>query len=152
MKIVNPYRESDKKKKVAPGGEPDVENTEEIVDPVADETPEEASAETVAEETALVEIEAPEAKEEPKREPKKESAPVVKEKVEPQPKVEKKPAKVANKIDALLGPAQKAKKQERSTMAVYLSKENQAWLKDMANQRGKSVSELLDQILNELRG
>jgi hypothetical protein len=37
-------------------------------------------------------------------------------------------------------------------MAVYLSKENQAWLKDLAAHRGKSVSELLDQILNELRG
>ena len=67
------------------------------------------------------------------------------------PKAEKKTAKSTNKIEALLGPAQKAKKQERSTIAVYLSKENQTWLKEMATQRGKSVSELLDQILNELR-
>ena len=79
-------------------------------------------------------------------------APVTQETVVEKPKAEKKPAKVSNKIDALLGPAEKPKKQERSTMAVYLSKENQAWLKDLAAHRGKSVSELLDQILNELRG
>ena len=126
--MANPFKEADKAKKVAPGSHktPVVEKTEEKVTPVAQEVP-----------VAPVETEAPVAQE-----------PVV----APQPKAEKKPAKATNKIEALLGPAQKAKKQERSTIAVYLSKENQAWLKDLANQRGKSVSELLDQILNELRG
>lgn len=130
--MANPFKEAEKKQKVAPGGhKPHVEEkTEEKVAPVVAETPVEPVKEVPA---------APVAK-------------VVTEPVKEQPKAEKKPAKVANKIEALLGPAQKAKKQERSTMAVYLSKENQAWLKDLANQRGKSVSELLDQILNELRG
>lgn len=131
--MANPFKEAEKAKKVAPGSHKQtvVEKTEEKVAPVPAEAP--------VEQVAPVEVEAP-------------VAPVKEEPVAPQPKAEKKPAKVANKIDALLGPAQKAKKQERSTIAVYLSKENQAWLKDLANQRGKSVSELLDQILNELRG
>lgn len=126
--MANPFKEADKAKKVAPGSHKQTVEAkpEEKVVPVTQEVP-----------VAPVETEAPVAQE-----------PVV----APQPKAEKKPAKAANKIEALLGPAQKAKKQERSTIAVYLSKENQAWLKDLANQRGKSVSELLDQILNELRG
>jgi hypothetical protein len=130
--MANPFREAEKKAKVAPGGHkpPVVEKNEEKVAPVVTETPVEPVKEAPV---------APVAK-------------VVGELVKEQPKAEKKPAKVANKIEALLGPAQKAKKQERSTMAVYLSKENQNWLKELANQRGKSVSELLDQILNELRG
>ena len=126
--MANPFKEADKKAKVAPGSHKqtvEAKPDEEVV-PVAQEEP-----------VASVETEAPVVTPEP---------------VEKQPKAEKKPAKAANKIEALLGPAQKAKKQERSTIAVYLSKENQAWLKDLANQRGKSVSELLDQILNELRG
>lgn len=129
--MANPFREAEKKAKVAPGGhkQPVVEKSEEKVAPVVAET----AVEPVKEAPV-----APVAK-------------VVGELVKEQPKAEKKP-KVANKIEALLGPAQKAKKQERSTMAVYLSKENQNWLKELANQRGKSVSELLDQILNELRG
>ena len=129
--MANPFKEAEKKAKVAPGGHKPpvaVEKTEEKVAPVVAEAP-------VA---PVVEEKAP--------------APVAEAPVVTQPKAEKKPAKTANKIEALLGPAQKAKKQERSTIAVYLSKENQAWLKDLANQRGKSVSELLDQILNELRG
>ena len=132
--MANPFKEAEKKNKVAPGGHkpPVTEQTEKKVDPVVTEAP----VAPVVEEKAPVEAPAPVAE-----------APVV-----TQPKAEKKPAKTANKIEALLGPAQKAKKQERSTIAVYLSKENQAWLKELANQRGKSVSELLDQILNELRG
>jgi hypothetical protein len=131
--MANPFKEAEKAKKVAPGSHKQtvVEKTEEKVASVAPEAPVE-KVDPVVEETPV--------------------APVKEEPVTPQPKAEKKPAKTANKIDALLGPAQKAKKQERSTIAVYLSKENQAWLKDLANQRGKSVSELLDQILNELRG
>jgi hypothetical protein len=130
--MANPFREAEKKAKVAPGSHknPVVEKKEEKVAPVVAET----AVEPVKEAPA---------------------APVTKVEAEPvkeQPKPEKKPSKTANKIEALLGPAQKAKKQERSTMAVYLSKENQNWLKELANQRGKSVSELLDQILNELRG
>ena len=122
--MANPFKEADKVKKVAPGGnKPAVE--EKVEEKVAPVTPEVTEAPV---------------------------APVAQEPVVEKPKAEKKPAKVANKIDALLGPAEKPKKQERSTMAVYLSKENQAWLKDLAAQRGKSVSELLDQILNELRG
>ena len=129
--MANPFKEAEKKAKVAPGSHKAtvVEKTEEKVAPVVAETPVEPAKE------APVAAVAPEA-----QQPVKE------------PKAEKKPAKAANKIEALLGPAQKAKKQERSTMAVYLSKENQAWLKELAGQRGKSVSELLDQILNELRG
>ena len=118
--MANPFKEAEKAKKVAPGGNkpPVEEKTEEKVPPVVSEEP---------------------------------VAPVTPEPVVEKPKAEKKTAKSANKIDALLGPVEKPKKQERSTMAVYLSKENQAWLKEMAAQRGKSVSELLDQILNELR-
>lgn len=133
--MANPFKEADKVKKVAPGSHktPVVEKTEEKVAPVVPETPVEAVKEApVAPVEPVTTVEA---------------EPVVEK-----PKAEKKPAKTANKIEALLGPAQKAKKQERSTIAVYLSKENQAWLKELANQRGKSVSELLDQILNELRG
>ena len=130
--MANPFKEAEKKNKVAPGSHR----------PAVGATPEEKKAPVVAEAPAQPVNEAPAAKE----------PPVAKEPVKEQPKAEKKPAKTANKIEALLGPAQKAKKQERSTMAVYLSKENQAWLKDLAGQRGKSVSELLDQILNELRG
>ena len=128
----NPFKEAEKKAKVAPGGRkpPVVEKPEETVAPEVAETPVKPVNEAPA---------AP-------------VAPVAQEPVKEQPKAEKKPAKAANKIEALLGPAQKAKKQERSTIAVYLSKENQNWLKELANQRGKSVSELLDQILNELRG
>ena len=127
--MANPFKEAEKKAKVAPGSHktPVVEKTEEKVAPVVVETPVEPVNEAPA-------------------------APVAKEPVKEPPKAEKKPAKTANKIEALLGPAQKAKKQERSTIAVYLSKENQNWLKELATQRGKSVSELLDQILNELRG
>ena len=139
--MANPFKEADKKKKVAPGSHkaPVSENNEVKDIPVTDETPvapvtEEKAPEVIVEPVVVTETPAP------------------KEVAAPQHKVEKKPAKTANKIEALLGPAQKAKKQERSTMAVYLSKENQAWLKELANQRGKSVSELLDQILNELRG
>lgn len=129
---TNPFKEAEKAKKMAPGSHNPavVEKTEEKVDP---ETPVEAVKE------------APVAPVEP-------VTTVETEPVAEKPKAEKKPAKAANKIEALLGPAQKAKKQERSTIAVYLSKENQNWLKELANQRGKSVSELLDQILNELRG
>ena len=141
--MANPFKEAEKKKKVAPGGHttPAVEVTEVNVAPAATEAP----VSPVAEEKTPVEAAAPVVEQE--------VTPVAEEKVAPQHKAEKKPAKATNKIDALIGPApQKAKKQERSTMAVYLSKENQAWLKDLAAQRGKSVSELLDQILNELRG
>jgi hypothetical protein len=122
--MANPFKVADQVKKVPPGGnKPAVE--EKVEEKVAPVTPEVTEAPVAP----------------------VEQAPVVEK-----PKAEKKPAKVANKIDALLGPAEKPKKQERSTMAVYLSKENQAWLKDLAAHRGKSVSELLDQILNELRG
>ena len=128
--MANPFKEAEKKQKVAPGGNKthDTEKTEEVVKEIVETAPPVVSEEPVA----------PVAPVEP--------APVVEK-----PKAEKKPAKSANKIEALLGPVEKPKKQERSTMAVYLSKENQAWLKEMAGQRGKSVSELLDQILNELR-
>ena len=127
--MANPFKEADKKAKVAPGGHkaPVVEKAEEKAAPVVAET----AAEPVKEASV---------------------APVAPAQEKAQPKAEKKPAKTANKIEALLGPAQKAKKQERSTIAVYLSKENQNWLKDLAKQRDMSVSELLDQILNELRG
>ena len=128
--MANPFKEAEKAKKVAPGGNKQ---------PVAVKT--EVVEEKVEEQVAPV---IPEVKEAPVAA----AEPVQVEK----PKAKEKPAKTVNKIDALLGPAEKPKKQERSTMAVYLSKENQVWLKDLAAHRGKSVSELLDQILNELRG
>ena len=133
--MANPFKEAEKAKKVAPGGSKmhDAEKTEEVINKIV-ETVSHVTTETTevpAEPVAPVE-----------------QAPVVEK-----PKVEKKQTtKTVSKIESLLGPAEKPKKQERSTMAVYLSKENQAWLKDLAAQRGKSVSELLDQILNELRG
>ena len=122
--MANPFKEADKAKKVAPGGnkQPIVEKIEEAVPPVVAETPE-----------ATV-------------------APVTTEPVAEKPKAEKKPVQSKNKIESLIGPAVKPKKQERSTLAVYITKENQSWLKELAEQRGKSVSELLDQILTELRG
>ena len=130
--MANPFKEAEKAKKVAPGGNKmhDAEKTEEVVKKIVDNTPP-VTEEVPAEPVTPVE-----------------QAPVVEK-----PKAEKKQTtKSVSKIESLLGPAEKPKKQERSTMAVYLSKENQAWLKDLAAQRGKSVSELLDQILNELRG
>ena len=126
--MANPFKEADKKAKVAPGGHKS-EKTDEAVKKIVETAP------PVIEEVTT-EVVAP-----------VEQAPVVEK-----PKAKEKPAKSVSKIESLLGPAEKPKKHERSTMAVYLSKENQAWLKDLAAQRGKSVSELLDQILNELRG
>ena len=127
--MANPFREAEKKAKVAPGGNKP-EKTDEAVEKIVETAP------PVIEEVTT-EVVAP-----------VEQAPVVEK-----PKAEKKQTtKSVSKIESLLGPAEKPKKHERSTMAVYLSKENQAWLKDLAAQRGKSVSELLDQILNELRG
>ena len=123
--MANPFKEAEKAKKVAPGGnketvdkiEKTVNKPEQIEKPV---------------ESAPVEAPAP--------------APVV------EPVVEEAPVKPINKIEALIGPAEEVKKQEKKTVAVYLSTENQAWLKKAAAARGKSVSELLDQILTELRG
>ena len=129
--MANPFKEAEKAKKVAPGGNKQ---------PVAEKT--EVVEEKVEEQVTPV---IPEVKEAPVAA----AEPV---QVVEKPKAKEKPAKTVNKIDALLGPVEKPKTQERSTMAVYLSKENQAWLKDLAAHRGKSVSELLDQILNELRG
>lgn len=129
--MANPFKEAEKAKKVAPGGNKPpvvVEKPEEKVAPVVTEAPVEPVKPEVAPEASVTQ------------------APVA-----VQPKAEKKPAKAANKIDALLGPAQKAKKQERSTVAVYLSKENQTWLKETAENRGISTSALLDQILTQLR-
>ena len=130
--MANPFKEAEKAKKVAPGGNKvhDAGKTEEVINKIVE------NAHTVTEEVPAEPV-----------------APVEQAPVVEKPKVEKKQTtKTVSKIESLLGPAEKPKKQERSTMAVYLSKENQAWLKDLAAQRGKSVSELLDQILNELRG
>ena len=123
--MANPFKEAEKAKKVAPGSHKEtVEKTMETVN-----KPEQIEK-TV--EPAPVEAPAP--------------APVV------EPVVEEAPVKPINKIEALIGPAEEVKKQEKKTVAVYLSTENQAWLKKAAAARGKSVSELLDQILTELRG
>ena len=123
--MANPFKEAEKAKKVAPGGHKEVvEKTEYIVH-------------------KSEQIEKPV---EPAPVPAPVPTPVV------EPVVEEAPVKPINKIEALIGPAEEVKKQEKKTVAVYLSTENQAWLKKAASARGKSVSELLDQILTELRG
>ena len=128
--MANPFKEAEKKAKVAPGGNKpqDAEKTEEVVKKLVETAP------PVVTEAS----EAPVAAVEP--------APVAEK-----PKVEKKTTQSKNKIESLIGPAKNQKKQERSTMTIYIAKENQAWLKEMAEQRGKSMSVLLDEILNELR-
>ena len=125
--MANPFKEAEKAKKVAPGSHKEtVEKTVETVNkPEQIEKPAEPAPTPVS-------APAP--------------APVV------EPVVEETPIKPINKIEALIGPAEEVKKQEKKTVAVYLSTENQAWLKKAASARGKSVSELLDQILTELRG
>ena len=123
--MANPFKEAEKAKKVAPGGNKEtVDKTVETVN-----KPEQIEKPV---EHAPVDAPAP--------------APVV------EPVVEEAPVKPINKIEALIGPAEEVKKQEKKTVAVYLSTENQAWLKKAAAARGISVSELLDQILTELRG
>ena len=123
--MANPFKEAEKAKKVAPGGNKEtVDKTVETVN-----KPEQIEKPV---EHAPVDAPAP--------------ATVV------EPVVEEAPVKPINKIEALIGPAEEVKKQEKKTVAVYLSTENQAWLKKAAAARGISVSELLDQILTELRG
>ena len=142
MIMANPFKEAEKKKKVTPGGGKEhVEAPAKVEAPVIETQP-------IMEQPVVVE------------EPKVEEAPVVTEEPKVQetpkkvekPKAAEKPAKPVNKIEALIGPAVEVKKHEKMTVAVYLSKENTDWLKQMASARGKSVSELLDQILTQLRG
>ena len=125
--MANPFKEAEKAKKVAPGGHKEtVEKTEDTVNKTEQiEKPAELAPTPV---------------------PAIAPAPVV------EPVVEEAPTKPMNMIEALIGPAEEVKKQEKKTLAVYLSIENQTWLKKAAAARGKSVSELLDQILTELRG
>ena len=123
--MANPFKEAEKAKKVAPGGHKEtVDKTEKTVNkPEEIEKPVESTPVPAPAPTPVVE-----------------------------PVVEEAQVKPINKIEALIGPAEEVKKQEKKTVAVYLSTENQAWLKKAASARGKSVSELLDQILTELRG
>lgn len=123
--MANPFKEAEKAKKVAPGGH------KETVDKIENTVNKPEQIEKPVE-SAPVLAPAP--------------APVV------EPVVEEELVKPINKIEALIGPAEEEKKQEKKTIAVYLSVENQMWLKKTAAARKKSVSELLDQILTELRG
>ena len=126
--MANPFKEAEKKAKVAPGGNK-TEKTEEAVHKIVETAPPVASEEPVAP-----------------------VAPVEQAPVAEQPKAEKKPAKSTNKIEALIGSVEKKQKPKKSTLPLYFSVENQEWLKKTAAARGISASELLDQILTQLRG
>lgn len=135
--MANPFKEAEKAKKKAPGSKVEHEPVvkEEKVDPV--ETPVEPVA--PVEPVQLVE--------EPK------VAPEVKPEEKPEVKTESKPAgKKAEKAEPAFDIFAKleAEKPSGKTYAFYLSDENVAKLKKMAEKKKISASKLLDHILSEI--
>jgi hypothetical protein len=125
--MANPFKEAEKAKKKAPGSkqEPEVKEV-----PTKEEKPAEAQEKPVE---PVVE----------KVEEKKVEEPVVKTEVKPQIKRGEKGTK---DIFASLT----AEKPTGKTYAFYLSDENVAKLKKMAEKKGISASKLLDHILSEI--
>ena len=141
--MANPFKEAEKAKKKAPGSHQqahEVKN-DEVVAPVAQETPVEVVVETPVQPEPVVETEV-------KVEPVVEQT-VAETVVKPEGKRDKKNAKQekpALNIFANLG----AEKPSTKTYAFYLSDENVAKLKKLAEKNGISASKLLDHILSEV--
>ncbi len=125
--MANPFKEAEKAKKKAPGSkqEPEVKEV-----PTKEEKPAEVKETPVT--TIEVKVEEPTVEKNP-------------EKVEPKTQ-NKKGEKGTKDIFASL----KAEKPSGKTYAFYLSDENVAKLKQMAEKKGISTSKLLDHILSEI--
>ena len=133
--MANPFKEAEKAKKKAPGSK-----VEHEVKEVKEEKVE--TVETPVEPVVPVEpvqpVEVPEVKQEEKPEVKPESKPAGKKKAEK--------AEPSFDIFAKL----EAEKPSGKTYAFYLSDENVAKLKNMAEKKKLSASKLLDHILSEV--
>ena len=130
--MANPFKEADKAKKKAPGSKVEHEVKEEKIETI--ETP----VEPVAPVEPVQPVEVPEVVPEEKPEVKPESKPAGKKKPEK--------AEPAFDIFAKL----EAEKPSGKTYAFYLSDENVAKLKSMAEKKKISASKLLDHILSEI--
>lgn len=139
--MANPFKEAEKAKKKAPGSKVEHEPVvkEEKIETV--ETP----VEPVAPVEPVVVVEQPVVKPEVKQEEKPEEKPEVKTESKPAGKKEKK-AEPAFDIFAKL----EAEKPSGKTYAFYLSDDNVAKLKSMAEKKKISASKLLDHILSEV--
>ena len=143
--MANPFKEAEKAKKKAPGSK-----VEHEVKEVKEEKVE--TVETPVEPVAPVEpvqpAEVPEVKVEVKQEEKPEEKPEVKTESKPAGKKEKKAEKVEPAFDIFA--KLEAEKPSGKTYAFYLSDENVAKLKSMAEKKKISASKLLDHILSEV--
>ena len=125
--MANPFKEAEKAKKKAPGSkqEPEVKEV-----PTQEEKPVEAQETAV--ETVVEKKEEKPAKKTP-------------EKTETKPQTKKGEKGIKDIFDTLA-----AEKPTGKTYAFYLSDENVAKLKKMAEKKGISASKLLDHILSEV--
>ena len=134
--MANPFKEADKAKKKAPGSKVEHEVKEEKVEIV--ETP----VAPVAPVEPVQPVEVPEV------------VPEVKQEEKPEVKPESKPAgkKKAEKVEPAFDIFAKleAEKPSGKTYAFYLSDDNVAKLKSMAEKKKISASKLLDHILSEV--
>ena len=134
--MANPFKEAEKAKKKAPGSKVEHEVKEEKIETV--ETP----VEPVAPVEPVQPVEVPEV------------VPEVKQEEKPQEKTESKSAgkKKAEKAEPAFDIFAKleAEKPSGKTYAFYLSDENVAKLKSMAEKKKISASKLLDHILSEV--
>ena len=126
--MANPFKEAEKAKKKAPGNRVEHEVKEEKIETV--ETP----VEPVAPVEPVVVVEQPEVK------------PEVKPEAKPAGERKKKPEQAVRDIFANLEP----EKPSGKTCSFYLSDDNIAKLKKMAEKKKISTSKLLDHILSEI--
>lgn len=147
--MANPFKEAEKAKKKAPGSKVEHEPVvkEEKIETV------EAPVEPVVSVEPVVPVEQPEEKPEVKPEVKQEEKPEEK----PEVKTESKPAgKAEKKVEKPEEPVRdifaklEAEKPSGKTYAFYLSDDNVAKLKKMAEKKKISASKLLDHILSEI--
>lgn len=133
--MANPFKEAEKAKKKAPGSKVEHEVKEEKIEPVV------APVELVAPVEPVVVVKQPEIKPEVRQEEKAEDKPAGKNE-----KKAEKPEQPTLDIFAKL----EAEKPSGKTYAFYLSDENVAKLKKMAEKKKISASKLLDHILSEV--
>ena len=138
--MANPFKEAEKAKKKAPGSKVEHEVKEEKIETV--ETP----VKPVAPVEPVQPVEAPEVVPEVKQEEKPEEKPEVKPESKPAGKKKAEKAEPAFDIFAKL----EAEKPSGKTYAFYLSDDNVAKLKSMAEKKKISASKLLDHILSEV--
>lgn len=129
--MANPFKAAEQAKKKAPGSKPEHEVKEEKIETTG----------TPVEQVAPVEPIVPQEQQEVQPEVKIEAKPEEKSK-----KKEEKPGKAALDIFASL----EAEKPSGKTYAFYLSDDNVAKLKKMAEKKKISASKLLDHILSEI--